>query len=815
MRRRRLPDLLALLWIVLVTAIYLSPALVHHGLSFGPFDLGASLSGLGHPGAPYANGWLGDQIEEFIPWAYFDWQSLHHLQFPLWNPHVALGLPQFFNFQSSVLSLPELFGYLFPPSASTLVAVALKLLIAGTGAYVFARCLGLEPWAAAFAATTWELCGPFITEIGWPLGDVMAWAGWILAGTHLAWHGRRLALALPLLALSVAFAVYGGFPEGTALLFGACWLYLALLAVQGRRAIGPAVTGWACGLALAAPLWLPGLQLVGVSGRSAVSYPALPLSALITALVPRYFGSSSLADGWFGPISYSETVAYVGLVALVAAGVGLYASRARREVRALALTALVLLIAAYQVGPTAWLLTHVPHLAAVALGRGRIPLAFILSILAGYGIQTVVREGRRLAVRRAFTIAVGVVGVALALVAAHIVYGGSSGLTVAESRVHTVGLIWPLLTLALLVLVAGWLQQGGWRPGWLFAVLMAGETAFLLAFGIGLNVYSPQFLPETAAEHALLAHVGTSLVGLAVPAGSVSQYPHIGVIPELNVAYGLNEFAIYDPMLPASYFREWADLTHTPVASGGWFVPSVSSAATARLFGIGYVLAAAPPQAVLNPAGMAALASTDLLRSQDLAEVRQLAQRYASQPALQAAVPFGETGFAASLLAHDGTPALAPLAAAARGDPALAAAISDLFSVPPWNGMTFVAEIGGESLWQVPGAARFSFAAPADRVAAARPVGNAAWSLAVEAPEASQLIVRLTSVPGWHASINGRPAALTPYLHVMQALQVPAGAHSIRLWYWPRLFTVGLWLAAAGALGLLWAAARSRRRPAS
>ncbi len=807
--RRRLPDLIALAWIVLVAAMYLSPAL-HEGGSFGPFGLGSALSGLGHTAAvPYRNGWLGDQIEEFIPWAYFDWQSLHHLQFPLWNPYSALGLPQFFNFQSSVLSLPDLVGYLFPPQLSSLVAVACKVIIAGAGTYVLARVLGLRPWSAAFAATAFELSGAFVNEVGWPLGDVMAWTGWLLAFSYLAYRGRRPRLVVPLLAISVAFAIYGGFPEASVLLFGACAVFLAALALLERRNGGaPArgrawlalAAGWGAGICLAAPLWLPGLQLLGRSGRAAVGYSALPPSTLITMLAPKYYGSPLRTDGWFGPsgISYNELVVYVGIVALVAAGVGVYAAWRRPEVRALAVTGALMLLAAYQFGPTAWLLAHVPHLNTLAVGRARIPLDFVLALLSGYGVQAIVSEAvQRPAVRRALSISFAAVGGAVVLLLARYIVRGAHGLSAPEALVRFWSFAWPVAMLAPLAATVIWLHRS--RPASLgrigraalFTLLLASETAFLLIFGTPLNGYSPQFLPETAAEQAVIARVGPGMVGLADPGAPVTHYPSVGVIPELNVAYGLNEFAVYDPMVPRAYFKAWASLTGTKPAAGGWFVPDVNSAAAARVFGIGYVLAPGPADVTLAAtAGAQARLTAAGLPAGDLPALEALARRYAAHPD---SLPYGTPAFASDLVA--GTP-MAPLV---RASPGLASAIPAMFTVPNWNGMRFAATVGGEVLWRVPGAARFSFTAAGDTVRFAQPTGDGAWTLSVHAPRAGQLTVRLTDVPGWHATIDGRPAKLSPYLDVMQTLPVPAGAHTIRLWYWPPLFTVGIALALAAA----------------
>ena len=71
-------------------------------------------------------------------------------------------------------------------------------------------------------------------------------------------------------------------------------------------------------------------------------------------------------------------------------------------------------------------------------------------------------------------------------------------------------------------------------------------------------------------------------------------------------------------------------------------------------------------------------------------------------------------------------------------------------------------------------------------------------------------------MPGWHATIDGRPAHLVRTDGVMWSLAVPPGHHTIRLWYLPKRLVEGVVAAAVGAAGLagygLYCALRRRRR---
>jgi uncharacterized membrane protein YfhO len=81
------------------------------------------------------------------------------------------------------------------------------------------------------------------------------------------------------------------------------------------------------------------------------------------------------------------------------------------------------------------------------------------------------------------------------------------------------------------------------------------------------------------------------------------------------------------------------------------------------------------------------------------------------------------------------------------------------------------------------------------------------------------LRLHLTDVPGWNASIDGRPLPLLEFSGIMLQARIPPGRHVIELRYWPKAFSVGIAIAfvalaaltAAGFYALL----RSMRRRTS
>ncbi|MGH9919428.1 MAG: YfhO family protein, partial [Nitrososphaerales archaeon] len=122
------------------------------------------------------------------------------------------------------------------------------------------------------------------------------------------------------------------------------------------------------------------------------------------------------------------------------------------------------------------------------------------------------------------------------------------------------------------------------------------------------------------------------------------------------------------------------------------------------------------------------------------------------------------------------------------------------------KGTTFVERIGGEALYRVPdsGAAIVvplgrdgelpTASAPGTPVRVVHP-DSAKWKLTVDEATPQVLRLHLTDVPGWHATIDGRPLHLKPFSAAMLQARIPAGTHTVELTYWPTTFSVGIAIA--------------------
>lgn len=771
--------------IVTLAFAFFSPAVVD-GQSFGGFDIAAGrLSALGAGLYPSIHSFHdSDAVSQMISWNALDWRLVHQGHLPLWNDYSVLGMPELANFESSVFSLPDLVSYLVPLRDAFLVAVAMKLAIAGTGTYLFTRVLGCRPLAGCFAGITFMLSGAFVNWVTWPLSDVYAWAGWICGLAVLVYRAPTRPLRVGGLAVAVAFSIYGGFPEANLLLalgLGAGAVVLVLATAWSRRRISPSGlagigAGTVLGAMLAAPLLLPGLQVIAAGHRqSEQGFVGLPLRTTSLFLAQGYFGmpigltTSFSLSKW----NYFETVAYVGVPAMVLALFALFRNVRRPIVLALAAAIPVTLAISYQpheLPSLQSLLDHFSLLRLTRLGRERTTTGFLVAVLAGIGLETLLARPRARHVTTAWLaasllVATGVGYLAVDSIRAHLVPPAST------ARFDS--LIWPV-ALTAVVLIAGVMlavtrtapapgsraptgqapASGSPRPPSRFLrarfsgiaalglALTVGQAAFLFVAGVGIPTYSKGFYPATAAETALESIVGSTLVGLDSGHPTLLQRTApVGFYPNVNIGYGVHLFAVHDPLTPSAYYASWPGPAPKPNGGPGLFFPDVDSASLARHYGIGYILAA------------------------------------------------------------PGLPAPA--------------------------GTSHVATLAGEALYRVPNSAQFSFVGSArmsrpasggsstpDRVLAATEGQPGSWHLEVAASRPATLVLRVTALPGWHLTVDGRPVRLRTYDGVMESTLVPAGRHELRLWYWPSRLSVGFALAAAAlaSLAAFWLVMRHRGR---
>jgi Bacterial membrane protein YfhO len=611
--RRSLYCVLAVLWIVAVGLIHLLPALVH-GSELGSADI-LGVFGLGAvPGSHVYNGLSADQIRAFEPWAWLSWSDVHHGAFPLWNPYSGLGLPLLFNFQSAAASFPMLVGYLAPQRYGFTALVITTMLIGGLGVLWMCRRIRLRLLPSMFAATAFMLSGSFSGWLGWPMAGTTCWIGWAFGCMIMLIRSPRRVPYLVGLSVVLAFMAYAGHPETFLIVILSMATVAAVMLVEIairtgglRSCIKPLIALGSSGIAalgLAAPLLLPGLDVLRRSTRgTALAFP-LPANASADLLLAGYHGYPIRGSNYFGPSDYYETAAYIGIIALVLACVALVRCWRRPTVLGLGVLALLCGVVSYSVDAFR-LLERLPVLQTVQWTRALMVLDFSLAVLAGIGLQVMLDHYDQRSIRIAWWAST----LSLCVVVALLWFNHlRASMTSMNARIQATSFEWAAAQLGVLVLIGVVVSLAHGRRGRLAVrfrhpmtigvALLGIETAFLLTATPSLWASASTSFPVTSAEARLESEVGQARVGFeACP--DVLHVPDLGVLPESNDAYGIHEISVFDPILPSSYFQSYYAEIGKPVTTTGkgGFCPSLSTARLARHFGVGFVLASSgsPP----------------------------------------------------------------------------------------------------------------------------------------------------------------------------------------------------------------------------
>lgn len=142
---------------------------------------------------------------------------------------------------------------------------------------------------------------------------------------------------------------------------------------------------------------------------------------------------------------------------------------------------------------------------------------------------------------------------------------------------------------------------------------------------------------------------------------------------------------------------------------------------------------------------------------------------------------------------------------------------------PGPKGSVFVKEIDDEDLYKIPGVSAAYLVpltssnglpglnAPGTPVAVSGR-DSSTWRMVTDATSAEVLRLHLSNVPGWQATVNGRPLVLKPYDRAMLQARLPAGHDVVVLNYDPSSFAEGLVVAGCAVIGLVAMLAIGSRR---
>jgi len=298
--RPSVPGFPALVFFALAL-LYAGPALLP-GRVLVPLD---GLSDLGlwkadpNTRAVVSNPLLSDALVQFVPWDAEARRQIRNGAFPWINPYASNGRPLWANPQAALLS-PFTWPRLIFGLRGWALAVLLKILVAGCGAYALARELSASRREAIVSGAAYAMAGFTVVWALHPHTNVSAVLPGLLAALLALRREPGPAGAAAVVGLS-AVATAGGHPETLAL--GACGLVAFVLwDAAARRSlrrdagvIAVSLGSLAAGFLLVAVQIVPFLRLLPSTAMAA--HRSLPAAthfrwpAIVGQILPGAFGS--------------------------------------------------------------------------------------------------------------------------------------------------------------------------------------------------------------------------------------------------------------------------------------------------------------------------------------------------------------------------------------------------------------------------------------------------------------------------------------------------------------------------------------------
>ncbi len=416
---------------------------------FQPWAAYADELGVGRAHNPL----LSDLILENYPWKLFIKRCIAGGELPLWTPHIFAGTPFLAGGQHSALYPFSVIFYVLPlPVAYGLFTVS-QIFLAGLFMYMFTRSLGLRRAGAVLAAIAYQFSGFMIVRVVFPM--VVASAAWLpfllmcieYVIRQRSAFGRPASAPWAVLgAIGLGMVILAGHPEMMVYTLLVMAFYSAARLVgklSAERRLSPLARPviWltvmvVLGIGIGAVQLIPMVEAVRTNFREGgatldqIRGWAYPVRRLIAFLMPNFFGNPTHHAFWdiftgqvvraeanahgnpissfdWGIKNYVEGGAYVGLLTLILAAIGLINAAFERDPGArydapgrpyraiFAVLALLSLSFAFGTPLYALLYYGLPGISQLHTPfRWVFPFTLSITVLAGFGADALVRKGQ-------------------------------------------------------------------------------------------------------------------------------------------------------------------------------------------------------------------------------------------------------------------------------------------------------------------------------------------------------------------------------------------------------------------------------------
>jgi len=272
-----------------------------------------------------------DDVVYYYPLRKMVAEALGRGEMALYNPREATGAALMADPQAAAMYPPTWLFVALPDKGAYSLSIFLAFSIAGGGAYLTLRRLGLIRPAALFGAIAFMFCGFMIGHrVHLAVIHTACWLGWGLWCIE-GFRRRWLAAMCWFVPIGYLAITAGHWP--TLVHVGLIWAGYVLLRGRPRlRTCACAVVGLLLAAMLAYPQIAQTIDLLSQTTRQRIGYATagqnsfFPVAGVL-ALFPMLMGSripGFYPQGYWGPAHHCEMLGYVGLSTLCLAGAAVW-----------------------------------------------------------------------------------------------------------------------------------------------------------------------------------------------------------------------------------------------------------------------------------------------------------------------------------------------------------------------------------------------------------------------------------------------------------------------------------------------------------
>jgi hypothetical protein len=333
-----------------------------------------------------------DIVAMFYPFRALLGRAADKRTLPLWNPYIMAGAPFQANAQSAPLYPLNILYYLVPLKIAWTANAVVRLFLAAIFMTLFVRSIGGSATGSIVSGILFALCGHTIQWQGMSNGESGIWLPlmcYAVHRLHLKPDGSSVALA----AVVFPMSLLAGHPETAAHSAAVASAFALFLWVfphwnVGRRFdtrfLAKFFLAGLLALGLASVQLIPTFQWLGQLGLQVEA----PEPVLDRHQGQGFFSRDITRNPSSAGLRIPDAATYVGMLGLLAASLAcVYQSR--RYVNFLAGSALVAAAVAFGIEPVRSIVIHIPIVKAMKNGALTLVVDFALAGLAGLGISAV------------------------------------------------------------------------------------------------------------------------------------------------------------------------------------------------------------------------------------------------------------------------------------------------------------------------------------------------------------------------------------------------------------------------------------------